>query len=537
MGTQEKLPKYIFITGGVVSGLGKGITAASLGRLLVNRGLRVTIQKLDPYINVDAGTMSPYQHGEVFVLDDGAETDLDIGHYERFLGRHFTRDCNSTMGKIYQSVIAKERRGEYLGKDVQVVPHVTNEIKVTMRSVAKDNDIVIVEVGGTVGEIEGQTFVEAIRQFRKELGRGNSLSIHVTLVPYLAASGAIKTKPTQASVHSLVHMGISPDIIVCRTSADIELDIETRAKIADFCNLSDIANVIHNRDCETPYEVPLMLRDQNFDDIVLKKLGMRAPKNAMTEWRAMVRELKRTKPIKKIAVVGKYVSTYDSYLSVLEAINHAAAASAVRAQIQLIDSVEVEEQGAAKLLAGFDGILVPGGFGNRGVEGKIMAAQYARENNVPYFGICLGMQIAVIEFARNVVGLHGANSTEFDTDGPHPIIHMMSGQKTIEEKGGTMRLGLYPCKLLPETRARAAYGKDVVHERHRHRYEFNNKYREQLKSAGMVFSGVNVESDLVEIIELPAHPYFVAGQFHPEFLSKPYDAHPLFAAWMRAICK
>ncbi|MDR0850696.1 MAG: CTP synthase [Christensenellaceae bacterium] len=528
------LPKYIFITGGVVSGLGKGITAASLGRLLINRGLKVTIQKLDPYINVDPGTMSPYQHGEVFVTDDGAETDLDIGHYERFLGRSFSKDCNYTTGKIYSSVIAKERAGEYLGKTVQVVPHITNEIIDAMKSVAGGEDIVIVEVGGTIGDIEGMAYIEAIRQFRKELGPKGSLSVHVTLIPYLDCSGEIKTKPTQNSVRDLSRMGVTPDIVVCRTNADVILDSETRDKVAMFCNLDSPSDVILNQDCRSIYEVPILLKQQKFDDIVLKKLGLKASKDSLGTWKKMVKSMTQKHVIKTIAIVGKYVAVPDAYISVTEAVKHAGLACGVSVSVKLIDSEDIEKQGAEKLLSGTNAIIIPGGFGNRGIEGKIMAAQYARKNKIPFLGLCLGMQIAVIEFARNMANLPGANSSEFAPETPYPVIDIMKSQKDISKKGGTMRLGLYNCKLTPKTKAAELYGADVIKERHRHRFEFNNKFKSSLEKAGLTIAGINEENNLVEIIELNDHPYYVASQFHPEFLSRPYTPHPLFRGLIKA---
>jgi len=522
------MARYIFITGGVVSGLGKGITAASLGRLLIDRGLTVTVQKLDPYINVDPGTMNPYEHGEVFVTDDGTETDLDIGHYERFLGVHFTRDCNYTTGKIYSSVIAKERNGEYLGKTIQVVPHITNEIINAMKSVAGNNDIVIVEIGGTVGDLESGVYIEAIRQFRQQLGFGNSVSIHVTLVPHLDCSGEIKTKPTQASVREIAQLGVTPDLVVCRTGKDVELDLEHRKKIAMFCNLAGAEYVIHNRDCRSIYEVPLLMKEQKLDDLVLGKLGMNVKKGDMKEWRAMVSKMLAKHETKTVAIVGKYIEVADAYISVTEAVKHAGLKCGVSVNVKLVDCEKVD-------LKGVDGIIVPGGFGSRGIEGKIAAAKFARENKIPYLGLCLGMQIATIEFARNVAGLKGANSSEIDAVTPYPVIDIMESQKNIDKKGGTMRLGLYDCTITPKTNSAKLYGKKLIRERHRHRYEFNNAYREQLEKAGLVIAGVNENNNLVEIIEIPNHPYFVAAQFHPEFLSKPYQPHPLFVGLMKAV--
>ncbi|MCL2586748.1 MAG: CTP synthase [Firmicutes bacterium] len=530
------LPKYIFVTGGVVSGLGKGITAASIGRLLINRGLRVSVQKLDPYLNVDPGTMNPFRHGEVFVTDDGTETDLDIGHYERFIGRHLGSDNSFTMGKIYSHVIAKERKGDFLGRDVQVVPHVTDEIKSMFRKAAKDSDIVIVEIGGTVGEIEGMTPMEAVRQFKRELGPKGSVSIHVTLVPVLATNGEIKTKPTQNSVKDLNRLGVYPDLIVCRTSAGIELDEETKEKLAMFCNLDSTNEVIHNPNCSTIYEVPVLLKNQKVDDIILKKLGLKAAKDNLAEWKAMVKKMqyKNGRQAKTIAIVGKYVAVPDADLSVMEAIRAASLATDTRVEIKLVSAEDIESVGV-ELLDGVDGIVIPGGFGGRGIEGKITTLRHARENEIPLLGICLGMQMAVIEFARNVVGLAGANSTEMNPDTPHPIIDLMASQENICELGGTMRLGLYKCDLKEGTLARNLYGKNQISERHRHRYEFNCDYKQQLENHGMVFSGINPESNLVEIIELSDHPFFIASQFHPELLSKPYKAHPLFIGLLEAV--
>ena len=519
--------KYIFITGGVVSGLGKGITAASLGRLLVNRGLSVIIQKLDPYLNLDPGTMNPLEHGEVFVTDDGAETDLDIGHYERFLGRSLSKKSSVTMGQIYQNTINKERKGDFLGKTIQVVPHVTNEIKNTMRGVADGNDIVIVEIGGTVGDLESTALIEAIRQFRRELGNGNSLSIHVTLVPYLNCSNEIKTLPTRHSVNRLSEMGVFPDIVVCRTNGDVLIDKAARDKIAMFCSLDSPQDVIHNHDCSSIYEVPVVLKKQKLDDIVLEKLGLTAPAGNLNDWKNMVIKLLSIMPLQRtIAIVGKYLCQ-DAYLSVIESIKHAGAKCGVGIKIKLISCEDLDA------LSDVDGIIVPGGFGSRGVEGKIAAIKYARENNIPFLGICLGMQMAVVEFARNVLGLKEAHSTEM-TASPYPVIDLMESQKNVKNKGGTMRLGLYDCTLKKGTRSAKLYNSENIKERHRHRYEFNNKYREDLEKAGLVISGVNKELDLVEIIELKDHPYFVACQFHPELVSRPYSPHPLFVGLVNA---
>jgi CTP synthase len=528
--------KYVFITGGVVSGLGKGITASSLGRLLINRGLSVTIQKLDPYINVDPGTMNPYEHGEVFVTDDGAETDLDIGHYERFLGRNFSQSNNHTSGSIYNTVISKERAGEYLGKTIQVVPHITDEIIARMKSVAKGNDVVIIEVGGTVGDIEGMAFIEAIRQFRKQLGAKNSVSIHVTLVPYLACSGEIKTKPTQASVREISQMGVFPDIVVCRTYDGVDLDYATRSKIAMFCNLKDAHYVIHNKDCRSIYEVPIILKNQKLDEIVLEELGLVAPSDSLLEWQNMVERMLATREEKTIAIVGKYVAVPDAYISIIEATKHAGLLCETSIKIKLVNSESVEANGAEAEIGNADGIIVPGGFGKtRGIDGKILAVEYARTNRIPFLGICLGLQMAVIEFARNVVGLKGATSTEFDDKTKCPVIDLMEAQKNVVAKGHTMRLGLYNCAISKGTLAHKLYKSTAIKERHRHRYEFNNKYRAQMEKCGMVFSGVNNEMGLCEIVEIPTHPFFIASQFHPEFLSRPYAPHPLFVGLVKAL--
>ena len=529
------MAKYIFVTGGVVSSLGKGITAASLGRLLKNRGLKVTIQKFDPYINIDPGTMSPYQHGEVFVTEDGAETDLDLGHYERFIDINLSKNSNVTAGKIYLSVINKERKGDYLGGTVQVIPHITNEIKERVYRVGKEEnaDVVITEIGGTVGDIESLPFLEAIRQVKKEVGRDGVLYLHVTLLPYISAAGELKTKPTQHSVKELRGIGITPDIIVCRTEHDISP--EMRDKLALFCDI-DCNAVIQNKTVASIYEVPLMLQEQNLDRIVLKKLNLDAGEADMTDWNIMVEKIINPSKTVTIAIVGKYVALPDAYLSVSEALKHAGIANDTAIQIKWIDAEEIEAE-HIDLASCFDnvaGILVPGGFGDRGVEGKIKAIQYARENKVPFFGLCLGMQLAVIEFARNVCKLTGAHSTEFSGETPHPVIDLMLEQVAVEEKGGTMRLGVYPCKVSEGTLTYQAYQDEIIYERHRHRWEFNNFYREQLTEAGLVIGGTLPKGSLVEIIEIKDHPWFLATQFHPEFKSRPTNPHPLFRDFIKA---
>ncbi|MDD3840756.1 MAG: CTP synthase [Clostridia bacterium] len=524
--------KYIFVTGGVVSSLGKGITAASLGRLLKSRGVKVSIQKFDPYINVDPGTMSPYQHGEVFVTIDGAETDLDIGHYERFIDENLTRNSNITTGRIYDAVISKERRGDYLGGTVQVIPHITNEIKEKVYKVARDSnpDVIITEIGGTVGDIESLPFLEAIRQIRADLGPDNVMFIHVTLVPFLEMAGELKTKPTQHSVKELRSIGIQPDIIVCRSQKN--LSDEMKDKISLFCNLKR-ENVIQNLDAETIYEVPILLEEEGLDDRVIERLGLECKQRDLKEWRAMVRKLKSLNRSVTIGLVGKYVELHDAYLSIAEALTHGGIVNDVEVKIKWVHSELINEFNAEAYLDDVDGILVPGGFGDRGVEGKIAAARYARENKVPFFGICLGMQCAVIEFARNVLGLEQANSTEFDQDTPHPVIDLMIEQKGIDRKGGTMRLGHYPCSLIEGFKTKAAYDKDLINERHRHRYEYNNSYKESMEKAGLKVAGVYREKDLVEVVELEGHPWFVGVQFHPEFQSRPNRPHPLFVDFVR----
>lgn len=531
-----KNTKYIFVTGGVVSSLGKGITAASLGRLLKNRGLKVSIQKFDPYLNMDPGTMSPYQHGEVFVTDDGSETDLDLGHYERFIDENLSKNSNVTTGKIYWSVISKERKGDYLGGTVQVIPHITNEIKDRIFRVAKDKDVdvVITEIGGTVGDIESLPFLEAIRQIKYDVGTDNVLFIHVTLVPYLKMSGELKTKPTQHSVKELRSIGIQPDIIVCRTEQ--ELSSELKNKIGLFCNVEGKA-VIQNLDAETLYEVPLMLHKEGLDIVACEKLHLPCGEIDNREWEDMVYRMKNLKKHVKIALVGKYVELHDAYISVVEALAHGGLASDAEVEIKWVNAINLNEDTVLNELADVDGILVPGGFGLRGIEGKIQAINYARTNNVPFLGICLGMQTAVIEYARNVLHLEGANSSEFDADSKYPVIDLMPEQKDIDEMGGTMRLGLYPAQLLEESKARAAYGKELIFERHRHRYEFNNKFINDFEANGMVFSGVNPKKKLVEIIEIPAHKWFVATQFHPELKSRPNNPHPLFVDFIKAAIK
>ncbi|WP_293692933.1 CTP synthase [uncultured Phascolarctobacterium sp.] len=533
--------KYIFVTGGVVSSLGKGITAASLGRLLKSRGYRVTIQKFDPYINIDPGTMSPYQHGEVFVTDDGAETDLDLGHYERFIDINLSKNSNTTTGKIYQSVINKERRGDYLGGTVQVIPHITNEIKERVFRVGQqDNaDFVITEIGGTVGDIESLPFLEAIRQVKKDVGKNDVLYIHVTLVPYISAAGELKTKPTQHSVKELRSIGISPDIIVCRSEKPISK--EMREKMAMFCDVDPDA-VIQNLTARSIYEVPMLMEEQGLDTIVLRKLEMEDKPKDMQGWHDMVaRILKKYDKKVTIAVVGKYVALQDAYISITESLRHAAVANEAELDIHWVNAEEIEadDTDMAKVMAGVDGILVPGGFGNRGIEGKIKAIQYAREHKIPFFGICLGMQCAVIEFARHVCGMADANSSEFNPNSTHPVIDLMPEQIDVEDLGGTMRLGLYPCKVYPDTLTSKAYNAELIYERHRHRYEFNNAFREEIVGKGLVLGGTLPNGRLVEIVELPQseHPWFLGAQFHPEFKSRPTNPHPLFRDFVGAAVK
>ncbi len=526
--------KYIFVTGGVVSGLGKGITAASLGRLLKARGLKVTIQKFDPYINIDPGTMSPLQHGEVFVTDDGAETDLDLGHYERFVDENLSIMSSITTGKIYSSVLAKERRGEYLGATVQVIPHITNEIKDCVFRAGKESgaDVVITEVGGTVGDIESLPFIEAIRQVKYDIDKKDVLYIHVTLIPYLSMSGEMKTKPTQHSVKELREIGIQPDIIVCRTEHTIPK--EMKDKLALFCNVEP-GCVIENNNAETLYEVPLLLEDNGLTEQVIKKMEMEVGPKDLTEWKNLVTKQKNLTKTTKIALVGKYVALHDAYLSVVEALNHAGIHNDTSVDIKWVDSEDIEKKGAEALLSDVTGIIVPGGFGERGVEGKIQTIKYARENNIPFFGICLGMQCSVIEYARNVAGFKDAHSSEF-TNTKNPVIDIMHDQVNVEDKGGTMRLGSYDCVLTENTFSKAAYGQDLIKERHRHRFEFNNNYREQLEAAGLVIAGTSPDGKLVEIVEIPKdkHKWFVGAQFHPELKSRPNRPHRLFFEFVKA---
>ena len=528
----DRPTKYVFVTGGVVSSLGKGITAASLGRLLKARGVNVVIQKLDPYINVDPGTMNPFQHGEVFVTDDGGETDLDLGHYERFIGTNLRRSSNVTAGSVYLSVIKKERRGDYLGDTVQVIPHITNEIKHRVRQVGDDGaDVVITEVGGTVGDIEGLPFLEAIRQFANDVGRANAMFIHVTLVPYIASSEELKSKPTQHSVAELRSKGITPDVIVVRS--DRPIDDSVRRKISLFCDVSTKA-VISATDASNIYEVPLVLHDGGLDHVVCERLGLVTGPPNLDGWRAMVERSMRATDEVTIGIVGKYVDLPDAYLSVAEALRHAAGAQGLSLDLRWVPSDELTGMLAESYLEDLDGIVVPGGFGPRGVEGKVAAIRHAREHRMPFLGLCLGLQCAVIEFARNVLGLSDANSTEFDPTSAHPVIDLMASQQDVEEKGGTMRLGLYPAKLVEGTTVRALYGHELIYERHRHRWEVNNRYRSDLEDHGMRLSGLAPDDSLVEFIELDDHPFFVATQAHPEFKSRPDDPHPLFGGLVAA---
>ena len=525
--------KYVFITGGVVSGLGKGITAASLGRLLKNRGYKITIQKFDPYINVDPGTMSPYEHGEVFVTDDGAETDLDLGHYERFIDENLTKNSSITSGRIYQSVINKERRGDYLGKTVQVIPHITNEIKEKIYSFENsDIDVVITELGGTVGDIESLAFLEAIRQVGIEKDPKDVLYIHVTLLPFITGSNEIKSKPTQHSVKELQSLGIKPDILVCRS--DIPIPESIKDKLAMFCNVRK-ENVIANLTADNLYAVPLMLENQGLAVQVCKHLELKNIEPHNEKWDSMIANIRRVKDGEvTIAIVGKYVKLEDSYLSVTESLHHAGFANNVNVNIKYIDCETVTKENASNILEGIDGIIVPGGFGNRGIEGKINTIEYARKNNIPFLGICLGMQMAVVEYARNVLGLKDANSEEFDENCKNQVIHIMDDQKNINKKGGTMRIGKYPCILKKGSLAHELYEKDEISERHRHRFEYNNEYKERLEKAGLMCTGTSPDGRLVEIVELPTHPYFIAGQFHPEFKSRPDRPSPLFVGLVKA---
>ena len=532
------MTKHVFVTGGVVSSLGKGITAASLGRLLKSRGYKVTMQKADPYLNVDPGTMSPFQHGEVFVTEDGYESDLDLGHYERFIDENLTRDSNFTTGAIYKSLIARERRGDFLGGTVQVIPHVTNAIKDKFRRIEEQtgSDVVITELGGTIGDIESQPFVEAIRQYRKDAGPENVCFIHVSLVHYIAAAHEVKTKPTQHSVKELRSFGIQPDIIVLRSDHDIDDSI--RSKIASFCDV-DTDCVFTNEDCASIYDVPGLLADQDFDLRVCERLGLDPRERDMADWNAFIGKQNHANKHAdrvKIAVVGKYTQLPDAYLSVIEALHHAGIFYDRHVDVQLVDGESLDASNVNEVLSDASGILVPGGFGKRAFDGKICAARFAREHKIPYLGICLGMQVAVCEFARNVAGLAGASSSEFDPDGPHSVIDLMSSQEDVTEKGGTMRLGAYPCKLSEGTLAREAYGEELVYERHRHRFEFNNAYRDQLSEAGLVISGISPDERLVEMVELPqdVHPWYVATQAHPEFKSRPTKPQPLFREFVRA---
>lgn len=532
----SKVTKYIFVTGGVVSSLGKGITAASLGRLLKNRGLKVTIQKFDPYINVDPGTMSPYQHGEVFVTDDGAETDLDLGHYERFIDINLTKYSSVTTGKIYSNVISKERRGEYLGGTVQVIPHITNEIKERVYRAGKEagSDVVITEIGGTVGDIESLPFLEAIRQIKSDIGRDNVMYIHVTLIPYIKAAGEVKTKPTQHSVKELRSIGIQPNVIVCRTEHALSEDL--KRKIGLFCDI-DANAVVECIDASTLYEVPLMLREQGLDDIVVNHLKLTTNQPDMTQWEDLVNRVKSLHKTTEIAIVGKYVALHDAYLSIVEALGHAGYDADSEVKLRWVNAEEIDDENVSEMLKGVHGILVPGGFGDRGIEGKVSAIRYAREQQIPFFGICLGMQVAVIEYARSVAGLFNANSAEINPSTPYPVIDLLPDQKDIEDMGGTMRLGLYPCKLKPGSLAATEYNDELVYERHRHRYEFNNEYRERIESAGLRISGTSPDGRLVEMVELPEHPWFLAVQFHPEFTSRPNRPQPLFRGFVRAALK
>ncbi len=529
--------KYIFFTGGVVSSVGKGVTAAAVGRLLKQRGFKVAVQKLDPYINVDPGTMSPYQHGEVFVLDDGAETDLDLGHYERFIDIRLNKECNVTTGQVYAEVIAKERRGDYLGGTIQVIPHITNEIKRRIAMVGKlsDAEIVLVEVGGTVGDIESLPFLEALRQLRNDLGKENTLYIHVTWLPYIGATSELKTKPTQHSVKELRSIGIAPDMIVARSDTPVEKSL--CEKIAQFCDVEPRA-VIPMVTAPILYEIPLLLEKANVGDYLLERLNLTARKEPdWKPWKKLVEQTKKEKPSVTIALVGKYVELHDAYISVREALKHAALALGVEVQLKWVHSVDLEKPGGTKILEDVQGILVPGGFGSRGIEGKIAAIRFAREKQVPYFGLCLGMQLQVVEFARAILKNEKANSAEFDRSTPYPVIDLMLEQKKVANLGGTMRLGIYPCRLEKDSIAQKAYGEAEVQERHRHRFELNNEYRSLLEANGLLCSGISPDGKLVEIVELQGHPFMLGTQFHPEFLSRPTRPHPLFVQFLRAACE
>jgi CTP synthase len=527
------MTKYIFITGGVVSSLGKGIAAASIGCLLESRGLKITIQKVDPYLNVDPGTMSPFQHGEVYVTDDGAETDLDLGHYERFTTLNLSQKNNFTAGQIYHSVISKERHGDYLGGTVQVVPHVTDEIKKYIRAAVEGEalDVVITEIGGTVGDIEGLPFLEAIRQFALDVGRRNCLYIHLTLIPYIKTADEIKTKPTQHSVGRLREIGIQPDILLCRTEKT--LSRESRSKISLFCNVPE-RSVIQAKDVDSVYKIPLMFERDGLANIIVELLDLRCEKRDLSKWEGMVAKIERPPQETTIAVVGKYIRLQDAYKSISEALTHGGIANDCRVRARWIEAEDIEREGPAKFLEGAKGILVPGGFGERGIEGKIQVIRYAREGEIPFLGICLGMQCAVVEFARNVCGLTGANSSEFDHETSHPVIDLLPEQRKVKDLGGTMRLGSYPCKLAKGSLAFKAYGQKIIHERHRHRYEFNNKYYDRMTAGGLIVSGKFPGKELVEMVEIADHPWFVACQFHPEFKSKPTDPHPLFRSFIKA---
>ena len=530
------MTKYIFVTGGVVSGLGKGITAASLGRLLKQRGLRVRVQKLDPYLNVDPGTMSPYQHGEVFVTDDGAETDLDLGHYERFIDENLTVNSSVSAGQVYWNVLNRERRGDYLGGTVQIIPHITDEIKSRVYSLeGPETDVAIVEIGGTVGDIESQPFLETIRQVAAERGRDNVMFLHVSLIVSIPGTGELKSKPTQHSAKELLSLGIQPDVIVCRSDAPVPREI--RDKISLFCGIPR-ENVIPNLNAPLLYEAPLMLEREGLADVVVRRLGLRCPAPDLTEWADMVRRAKCPVGAVEIALVGKYVALHDAYLSVAEALTHGGIENRVKVNIRWVDSETVTDKNAAQVLDGVNGVLVPGGFGSRGIEGKISAIRYAREQSVPFLGICLGMQMAVVEFARHVCGMEDAHSSEFSPDTAHPVIDLMAGQRGLTDKGGTMRLGAFPCRLTGrDSRAFAAYGADEISERHRHRYEFNNDFREAVTGAGLDLAGLSPDGQLVEMVELPGHPWFVGVQFHPELKSRPNRAHPLFRDFVAAAAK